>query len=140
MEKDVLRDFETFDEFPDKYLKVDERSNYYYIKIGGDCFVTKKKIETLSTIKALDNSKLIIVSKYYDVKNGDLVFTLGIIKDFQMNEKNCCGILNDVKIIPLKSILNIKGNDTYYLTENDIDVLTNFEKESEKVYKKRSGK
>ena len=32
MEENVLKDFETFSEFPDKYLKVNSTSNYFLIK------------------------------------------------------------------------------------------------------------
>ena len=47
MEKNVLIDFETFEEFPDKYLCINTNSNYYYVKIDDNTYITKRNIDSI---------------------------------------------------------------------------------------------
>ena len=47
MEENVLKDFETFNEFPDKYLKINKNSNYYFIRKIKEDFITKVNIDSI---------------------------------------------------------------------------------------------
>ena len=58
MEENVLKDFETFSEFPDKYLKVSKNSSYYFIKKSGENFVTKRSLDSLSTVNIFNKDTI----------------------------------------------------------------------------------
>lgn len=138
MEKNVLIDFETFSEFPNKYLKVNKDSSYYYIKMQSENYVAKSKFDNISLINCDNVQKLKMVKSYYDVRDGS--FVLKTISICDMYDKNEMFIENEYEIYPLSYLLNIKCNDKYYLTKDDIEVLLNFDKQNSKVYTKKSGK
>lgn len=140
MERNVLFDYETFNEFPDKYLKINKNSSYYLVQYNNESFVTKKNIDNISIINFGLEQKIMIEQSYYNVKDGNLALKTNSICDIDGNNKMFIGLEKDVKIISLSSILNIKGNDKYYLSSSAINVLINYEKESEKIYTKKSGK
>ena len=132
MEENVLKSFETFNEFPDKYLKVDNNSDYYYIRKQDNNFVTKKNIDLISNINA---EKVLIKCSYYDVISGDLIHKSEFVSDINGTNKEFVKC-EDVRIISLSNILNIKGNGIYYLTREDVNVLINYEEEKTKKYVK----
>ena len=74
MEENVLKSFETFDEFPDKYLKIDINSDYYYINKEEYNFVTKRNIDSISNIIIGDRENVLVKCSYYDVISGNLVY------------------------------------------------------------------
>ena len=115
MEENVLKDFETFEEFPDKYLQVKNKSNYYYIKINDESYITKKNINLVSYDI---NGNMSIEIGYYDVFNNKLILTTN-------NDK-----LDGVKIIPLSVAFNLKENDVYNFTKEDINMLVGFNEEN----------
>lgn len=137
MGKNELVDFETFNEFPDKYLKVDRNSNYYYIKKASRIYIAKTRINNVSIIDFNNDKKIKVTKSYYDIKNGTFITKTVILYDINGKNKIFVG---EEEIYSLSNLLNIKGNDEYYLTQNDINVLINYEKESEKIYAKTSGK
>lgn len=137
MEENVLKDFETFSEFPDKYLKVNNSSNYYFIRKSNDNFVTKRNIDSISIINIFSNQKLLLVKSYYDVNNGELVLNTRSISNIDRSNEEFIELENNVSIIPLNSILNIKGNNEYYLSKDDINHLINYENKNNNKIKRK---
>lgn len=131
MEENVLKSFETFDEFPNKYLKVNSNSNYYFIRKKDNNFVTKKNIDLISNIT---KEQVLVKSSYYDVISGNLIYKEAFISDINGKSKEIIKC-EDVKIILLSTIFNVKGNGMYYLTKDDINVLVSYEEKS-KTYVK----
>ena len=134
MEENVLKDFETFSEFPDKYLKVNSTSNYFLIKKDDNSFITKRNIDSISIVKILSNQKLLTLKSFYDVKTGDLVLNTKSISNADRSCEEYLEFDKNIEILSLSSILNIKGNDNYYLSSSDIDILTNYKEENAKSY------
>ena len=134
MEENVLKDFETFNEFPDKYLKVNKSSNCYLVNKNGKKFITKKILDSVTILEILGSQKILTVRSYYDINNGELILNTksisnvdGINEEFLEKEEN-------VEIDSLSNILNIAENGSYYLLKEDIDKIVNFKEESAKTY------
>lgn len=134
MEENVLKDFETFNEFPDKYLKVNKSSNCYLVNKNGKKFITKKILDSVTILEILGSQKILTVRSYYDINNGELILNTksisnvdGINEEFLEKEEN-------VEIDSLSNILNIDENGIYYLLKEDIDKIVNFKEESAKTY------
>ncbi len=70
MEKDILRDFETFDEFPDKYLHINKKSNYYFLDNGYRNCIAKRKMDLVS-VDCEDGLKT--EESFYRIEDGKLV-------------------------------------------------------------------
>lgn len=134
MEENVLKDFETFSEFPDKYLKVSKNSSYYFIKKSGENFVAKRSLDSLSTVNIFNKDKLLTKKSYYDVSTGSLILKTVSIKDIDGNNEEFVENKNNVDIISLSSILNINENGVYYLSKEDINTLVNYKEGSAKTY------
>lgn len=134
MEENVLKDYETFSEFPDKYLKVSKNSNYYLIKKKRESFISKKMIDSIETLEILGVQKLLMQKSYYDVNNGELIFHTRVISDLDGSNKEFIDIEKYIEIIPLSSVLNIKENGVYYLTGEDIEPLVTYKEEGAKQY------
>lgn len=134
MEENVLKDFETFNEFPDKYLKVNKSSNCCLVNKNGKKFITKKILDSVTILEILGSQKILTVRSYYDINNGELILNTksisnvdGINEEFLEKEEN-------VEIDSLSNILNIDENGIYYLLKEDIDKIVNFKEESAKTY------
>ena len=134
MEGNVLKDFETFNEFPDKYLKVNKSSNCYLVNKNGKKFIAKKKLDSVTILEILGSQKILTVRSYYDINNGELILNTksisnvdGINEEFLEKEEN-------VEVNSLCDILNIDENGVYYLLKEDIDSLVNFKEENAKTY------
>lgn len=134
MEENVLKDYETFSEFPGKYLKVNKNSNYYLIKIRRESFVAKKMIDSIEVLEILGVQKLLIQKSYYDVNNGELVFRTRVISNLDGSHKEFIDIEKYIEINPLSSVLNIGENGVYYLTQQDIEPLVCYREEGAKEY------
>jgi len=137
MEEAVLKDFETFNEFPDKYLKVNSSSSYYLVKKNNNEFVTKRNIDLISIINIFSNQKLLLVKSYYDVNTGELILNTKSISNIDRSNEEFIEPQKDVFITHLNSILNIEGNNEYYLSKEDINNLTNYEKKSYNKVKRK---
>lgn len=134
MEENVLKDYETFSEFPDKYLKVNKNSNYYLIKIRRESFITKKMIDSVEVLEILGVKKLLTQKSYYDVNDGELVFHTRVISNLDGSDKEFIDVEKYIEITPLSSTLNISENGVYYLTSEDIEPLVTYKEEGAKEY------
>ena len=134
MEKNVLKDFQTFDEFPEKYLLIDDKSNVFYVKVQDECFITRRRINYVSSI-GTDCDILKYKNSYYNILNGECVVKLSFLKSLKEDNDFVLAAEGEIKILPLSDILNLKNNKKYYLNREDIELLVNFEKENN-VYKK----
>ena len=134
MEENVLKDYETFSEFPDKYLKVNKNSNYYLIKIRRESFITKKMIDSVEVLEILGVKKLLTQKSYYDVNDGELVFHTRVISNLDGSDKEFIDVEKYIEITPLSSTLNISENGVYYLTSEDIEPLVTYKEEGTKEY------
>lgn len=123
MEENVLKNFETFLEYPDKYLKVGKNSNLYYIKNDNQTYIARENIDSLF----YQEPNLFSCEKsYYDVIDGKKVLT---IKPYTL--KN-----NKSRVILLNSLLD--NNTELYLGLSDIEKLINSnQKRKEKIKTKR---
>lgn len=134
MEENVLKDYETFSEFPDKYLKVNKNSNYYLIKIRRESFITKKMIDSVEVLEILGVKKLLTQKSYYDVNDGELVFHTRVISNLDGSDKEFIDVEKYIEITPLSSVLNISENGVYYLTREDIEPLVTYKEKCAKEY------
>lgn len=134
MEENVLKDYETFSEFPEKYLKVSKNSNYYLIKKRTDSFVTKKMIDSVEILEILGVKKLLIQKSYYDVNDGGLIFHTRVISNLDGSNKEFIDVEKYIEITPLSSALNISENGVYYLNREDIEPLVTYKEEGAKEY------
>lgn len=132
MEEKGLNAFETFEEFPDKYLIVENNTNCYYIKTKKEDFVATRKIDsaTMENTDGLDS--IVFLESYYSIIDGSLV--LKNKRVYSLDKKLISNI--EFEITPLSRILNIKGNSKYYLSLEDVKELINFKEEDPKKYSK----
>lgn len=134
MGENVLKDFETFNEFPDKYLKVNKNSNCYLVNKNWEKFVAKRILESVTILEILGNQKILTVRSYYDINNGEVVLNTKSISDSDGRNEEFLEMEENIEINSLRSILNIGENGVYYLEQQDIAVLVNFKKENAKTY------
>jgi len=123
MEEIVLRNYETFEEIPNALLEVKESSNLMYVRIGRLVFIAREFVDNI----IFDNDSVKYEVSYHNVKNNENILTLNIKRtDFEvgLTEKR-----DDIDIIPLKNILNVKENNVIYLTNQDVNNLIGFRDE-----------
>ncbi len=120
MKENVLKDFETFDEFPDKYLCINRKSDYYLIMIDYVPFVAKRSSNSIF----VNEKEIFIDEKFYNVLDGSLVL--------ERNNSNKSKEKDSINIVLFSSIL--KDNETMYFTKQQIELLTGITHEN--VYKK----
>lgn len=126
MQKNVLKGFETFSEFPDKYLCINNKSNYYYIKKDDKSFVAIRSIELIST----DGKDTNVILAYYNVLDESLVLKTKITESQDKITKE----MNGAKVVPLNELFDIKNNNSCYLNLEDVNALTGFREENTKTY------
>ena len=126
MTKNVLKDFETFNEFPNNYLCINKDSNYFYVVKDNKAYITKRNAELIS-YNGKDATTYIYA--FYDVIDGKLVLKQNAIENdqgltFEKAEKAI--------IISLSKVLNTTNNQVYYLDIDDIITLLSCSNEKEK--------
>lgn len=126
MDAKILKDFETFEEFPDGVLEIKNNTNLVYIQKGTDAFVAREYLKKISG----DNTNLEYELKYRDVINNKVILTA------EIKNENVKTIINYPKepfkvyqVANLDEILNIKENSPYYLSFEDIVNLCSFKEE-----------
>lgn len=134
MEENVLKDFETFNEFPEKYLKVNKSSNCYLVNKNGKKFITKKILDSVTVLEILGSQKILTVRSYYDINNGELILNTKSISNVDGTNEEFLEKEENVEIDSLSNILNIDENGIYYLLKEDIDKIVNFKAECAKTY------
>ena len=134
MEENVLKDFETFDEFPNKYLKVNKNSNSYLINKNGKKYVARKKLDSVTFLEVLGNQKILTIKSYYDITNEEIILYTKSISDSDGINEEFIEKEDNIEIYSLSSILNIGENGIYYLLKEDIDALVNFKESNAKTY------
>ena len=116
-----LRQYETFEEFPDAILKINENSKNYYVENDGKKYITWENNDVVENLDSTGD-KIKYTKGYYNVLDGKRVATIVNILD---GEK----IINEtknIKVYPLKEILNIKGDSIYEFTKDDVITFSNF--------------
>lgn len=121
----LLRCYETFSEIPEGNLLVTQNSNLMYIRIGRLAFIAREFVDSIIN----EDTKAIYSISYLNVKDNKKVLELKILKYFENNEKHVLNKREDVEIVPLSKILNIKGNGVAILSKNDVDDLLDFKGE-----------
>lgn len=134
IEENILKKFETFEQFPNKKIMVIRNSNYYYISKDDKHYIAQKKIEWKSNIEVAGVQKCLVKSNYYNVINGSLVCQVKFINEVNKKNKKIVENGNNIQIILLSDILNINDNGVYYLTKEDIETIINYKEESAKTY------
>ena len=134
MEENVLKDFETFNEFPNKYLKVNKNSNSYLINKNGKKYVARKKLDSVTFLEVLGNQKILTIKSYYDITNEEIILYTKSISDSDGINEEFIEKEDNIEIYSLSSILNIGENGIYYLLKEDIETLVNFKESNAKTY------
>ena len=133
MHKKILKDFETFEEFPDGVLEINNNTNLVYIQKGTETFIAREFLKKLSG----DNSSIEYELKYKDVIDNKVRLTAEIKKE---NGKTVINYPKEpfkvYQVIHLNEILNIKENNSYYLSLEDIISLCSFKEEESKEKRK----
>ena len=126
MSTKILKDFETFEEFPNGVLEIKSNTNLVYIEKENGTFIAREFFKKVSS----DNLNLQYEIKYKNVINNDIILTAKIIKE---NNKTIINypkeFLKVYQVTHLNEILNIKGNDSYYLTLEEIINLYSYKQE-----------
>lgn len=125
-----LKHMETFEEFPLGQLLVNKKSEIYYILHNNKRYIAWKNIDSVENDG--ESNAIIYKNSYYSVINGKYILTEEVLV---INDKS----LNDDKnntIIPLSSILNLKGNSEYVLSKSDVLCLNDFKEEKAKSPRK----
>ena len=129
----ILRNYESFEEIPMGFLMIDKNSNvnYIYNKQNKTACVAREFINNTEIVNIGKNQLIKEIKKYYNVINNKLILTEEQFLNFNLDivSKNN----NNYIVIPLNEILNIKGNDKYYLDRNDINNIILFDSEKKKV-------
>ena len=134
IEENILKKFETFEEFPNKKIMVIRNSNYYYISKDDKHYIAQKKIEWKSNIEVAGVQKCLVKSNYYNVIDSSLVCQVKFINEVNKKNKKIVENGNNIQIILLSNVLNINDNGVYYLTKEDIETIINYKEESAKTY------
>lgn len=130
MEKNVLNDFETFEEFPDSYLCIKANSPYYFIRKPLEDIIARKNVDSVSNTEG----SVITEESFYNVKDGKLVLKRKKISNINDLKSEIIEYSEKAKVISLSSIFNLKGDKEYHLTSEDIQVLLTYKEASSKRY------
>ena len=125
MGKIILRNYETFDEIPEGNMMVKEKSNLMYVRVGNSAFIAREFINSIES----DASNIKYIVSYCNVKDNKVVLILKLEKDILNNSVKFSNKRSDIDILPLSSILNIKGTDVTFICLEDIDNIINFKPE-----------
>ncbi len=126
---EILKEGETFYEYPDAVLLVDNSFKYYYVKAqDGNKYIAWKEFYSIQNI---DKEAKITTQKnvYKNILDGEIILEEMIVKDSFFRN----GIVK-----PLNWVLNIKGNQKYEFEKDDILTLTSFENKKTSKTKKKS--
>lgn len=127
---EYLRHMETFEEFPLGKLLVNKDSEVYYIMYNNKRYVAWKNADSVENDG--QSNAIIYTNSYYSVIKGKHILTEQVL---EVNDKSVNNDKNHT-IIPLKSILNIKGNSQYELSKSDVLGLIGFKEEKAKSPRK----
>ena len=134
MEEKILKKFEYFEDFPDKFLLVNNDELYYLLRIDEKNYVVQSHTIFLS----IDSKKNISVTikEFHNVLDGKLMFRGKFISRTCDEKEKLIESKLKVKVNLLSDILNIYNNESCYLSKNDVEVLNNYKFQEEKKYKK----
>ena len=124
----ILNSGENFLEFPEAYIKIDQKSNYVYMIIDDNTYIAREKVENIIT----DRDMAIYIINYYNIEDGSNLLSLKYKKSLT-NRKLANELPEGVSIKLLSNILNIKSNNVYYL--NIVDIM-NLKNEKRKMLSK----
>ena len=133
MEENVLKDYETFNEFPDKYLELSEKSDYYYIAKTVGSFVVKRRIDLISTVKIYNIEKILQKESYYNVEDGNLILKTESLSNLDGSNLEFVKKEKNVKVIHLSSILD-EQEELIYLSKEDIKKIIKKDATKAKTY------
>lgn len=132
MEENVLKDFETFDEFPNKYLEVNKNCEYYYISKTLDTFIGKRKTDLITPVKIYNKEKLLMKESYYNVEDGSLILKTESLSNLDGSSLEFVKKDKNIKIIPIASIL--KEEDSLNLSKEDVKKIIKCDTKGAKTY------
>ena len=122
MREVVLKNCESFAEFPDGLLLVKENCNLMYLKKSSEIYIVREFINSI----AADTSSVEYIISYYNVKDNKKVLTLKIVRMLLEDDIIFTDKEKDIDIIPLDKLLNIETNEKVYLNEEEICNIINF--------------
>lgn len=123
----ILSNFEPFHEIDEGYLKVNDKSNLYYIIVDGKGYLAWENIDSISMYcKDLAEYK----RSYYDVISGERVLSLDEYKSINCNERSF-----NKNVVLLSDLLKVTPGKDRLLSLNDVKSIINC-REKSKVKKK----
>ena len=135
MSEQILKDYETFEELPNNYLLINDKSNVFYLINEDKTFIVREQLKKCVLNK--EKRTVEIEKNYLNVINGDVVANISKVCFLDNNDQSI--ELGNIKIYieTLQNILNIKGNNKCLLTFDDVKILTHLNEEKNKEYSKK---
>lgn len=123
MEQKILTDFDSFEEYPNGLLRISSDSNLFYVEIDGNKYIVREMLERFKN----NGTELTYNKNYYEVLKNELVFSCECIKSL-IDGKTTCKTEN-IKLIKLSEILNLRGNSVSNFDKEDIEKLIGYKGE-----------
>ena len=116
-----LKQYETFEEFPDAILKIDENNENYYVENDGKKYIAWKNNDVVENLDP-NGDKIKYTIGYYNVIDGKRIATTITIYD----GLNTINETKKIKVYPLSKILDEQEKTKYELTKDDVITFSNF--------------
>lgn len=126
MRQKFLTDFDSFDDYPSGLLRISSDSNLFYAVIDGNKYIVREMLEGFD----YKVTELIYNKNYYDVLKNELVFSCECVKSL-IDGKTTYKTEN-IKLIKLSEILNLKGDSVSNFDKEDIENLIGYKEEKSK--------
>ena len=112
---DYLEQFESFDEYEDKSLSINNKSSIYLLIYNGNKYVVWEKVNSATTVKYKDENYLEIYKSFYNVINGELILNTYELFDLEKDKR--------VVLKPMGVYLSLLS-DKLELSDNESTVLS----------------
>lgn len=116
---------ETFDEFPDGYIVIDNKSSYFFITHLNKSYVAIQKIDLATIVNINGNDKMLCKKSYYNVANGEFILSEKCIYDLDNNYIIFTDTDYKTKITPLDNYLKLPKGFEKYLYLDEVEDMTN---------------
>ena len=115
-----LRQYETFEEFPDAVLRIDKSSECYWVENCGKKYIAWEKNDVIETLDE-KGEKIRYIMGYYNILDGKKIAIIEIIT----HREKVISKTKNIRVYPLNKVLNIKGNSFYEFTKTNTKEISN---------------
>ena len=120
---DYLEQFESFDEFEDKPLYVDSKSDIFLVIYNKKKYIAWEKIDFARTVKYKDENYLEMQKSFYNVIDGSFILNTYELYDLDINKIKSTRP-DDVLIYPLSEKLGLDFSESMVLSREKVLTLT----------------